>query len=97
MYTHFIIMGSSYSRGYRIAMDYLVEYTSVDFIQSQLNRIKLEVGNLYCVSTSTITTHGTDWKSVAETDWFYEDVQVYHDIDKFIEKLKATWKRGDTR
>lgn len=88
MHTHFIIMGSSYSKGYRMAMDYLVEDTSIDFIQSQLDRIRLEVENLYCVSISTIITQNTDWKSVIDADWFYEGVHVCNSIDEFIEELK---------
>lgn len=93
MHTHFIIMGSSYSKGYRMAMDYLVEDTSTDFIQSQLDRIKLEVGNLYCVSISTIITQNTDWESVIDADWFYEGVHVYSDIEDFIRKIKEKEKR----
>lgn len=93
MHTHFIIMGSSYSKGYRMAMDYLVEDTSIDFIQSQLDRIRLEVGNLYCVSISTIITQNTDWKSVIDADSFYEGVHVCSDIEDFVRKIKEKEKR----
>lgn len=89
MYTHFIIMGSSYSKGYRIAMDYLVEDTSTDFIQSQLDRIRLEVGNLYCVSIRTIVAQGKEWYFVVEADSFFKGVYVYNNIDEFIEELKS--------
>ena len=89
MYTHFIIMGSSYFRGYRIAVDYIVQDVSTDFIQSQLGKIRNEVGNLSCISTRTIMTDSNDWQSVIKTDGFFEGVHIYNDIAKFIEELKS--------
>lgn len=89
MYTHFIIMGSSYSKGYRIAMDYIVQDVSTDFIQGQLGKIRNEVGNLSCVSTRTIMTDSNDWQSVVQTDVFFEGVRIYNDIDEFIGELKS--------
>lgn len=89
MYTHFIIMGSSYSKGYRMAMDYLVEDTSTDFIQSQLDRINLEVGNLYCVSIRTIVAQGKEWHFVVDADSFFKEVHICNNIDEFIEELKS--------
>ncbi|MGN1412346.1 MAG: Panacea domain-containing protein [Oscillospiraceae bacterium] len=89
MYTHFIIMGSSYSKGYRIAMDYIVQDVSIDFIQSQLGKIRNEVGNLSCISTRTIMTDSNDWQSVVKIDGFFEGVHIYNDIDEFIEELKS--------
>lgn len=89
MYTHFIIMGSSYSKGYRIAMDYVTQNVSVDFIQGQLSKIRDEIGNLSCISTRTIMTDNYDWQSVVETDGFFEGVHMYNDIDEFIEELKG--------
>lgn len=89
MYTHFIIMGSSYSKGYRIAMDYIVQDVSTDFIQGQLGKIRDEIGNLSCISTRTIMTDSNNWQSVVKTDGFFEGVHIYNDIDEFIEELKS--------
>ncbi|MGN0606283.1 MAG: Panacea domain-containing protein [Oscillospiraceae bacterium] len=89
MYTHFIIMGSSYSEGKRIAIDYIVPQVSVEFIKSQITKIKETVGNLHCISTRMITASGEAWNCVAEADSFFEKVLLYNDIDKFIDALKS--------
>lgn len=89
MYTHFIIMGSSYSKGYRIAMDYIAQDVSADFIQSQLGKIRNEVGSLSCISTRTIMTDEKEWQSVVKTDVFFEGVHIYNNIDEFIKELKS--------
>lgn len=86
-------MGYSAVKNSRIAIHYIVQNTynkpkEVDFIQNQLLKIKLEIGNLYCVSTSTIMTKNKDWQSVVESDWFYQDVILYDDINHFINDFK---------
>ena len=69
MITHYIIMSSSYSKGKRIALDYLLEkerdYTKVKDI------------------ITTITE-----KSVYEKDYFFKDVDVIEDVEKFIKLIK---------
>lgn len=92
MYTHFIIMGSSYTDGCRIAIDYIVQEVSVEFIKLQIAKIKEKTGNLHCVSTHILKTNGTDWSCVVESDSFFDNVFVYSNIDEFIEALKNNLK-----
>lgn len=85
MITHYIIMSSSYSKGRRIALDYLLEkekdYTKVKDI---ITTITEKCGKDVSISTHFVQTDSKSWKSVYEKDYFFKDVDVIDSVEKFI-------------
>ncbi len=89
MITHYIIMSSSYSKGKRIALDYIVddesEYTQLKKI---ISRITNECGKDVSVSTHFVQTNSKSWISVVEKDYFFKEVEVIENIEEFIKLIK---------
>lgn len=90
MITHYIIMSSSYSKGKRIALNYIVEPISkYAALKEKLTRITDECGKDVSVSTHFVQTDSRLWTSVIEKDYFFKDVELITSIEKFIELIKA--------
>lgn len=84
MVSHYIIMSSSYSKGKRIALDYVVEDTDGVKLKMVVESIVEKCGNDVSLSTHFIQTDSSNWNSVVEKDHFFKDVEVIKDISKFI-------------
>lgn len=89
MITHYIIMSSSYSKGKRIALDYIIDEKS-EYLELKeiLSRITDECGKDVSVSTHFVQTDSKSWTSVIEKDYFFRDVEVIERIEEFIKLIK---------
>lgn len=89
MITHYIIMSSSYSKGKRIALDYIVSEKSKYLeLKEILTAITDKCGKDVSISTHFIQTDSALWDSVVQKDYFFRDVELIEDINVFIELIK---------
>ena len=89
MITHYIIMSSSYSKGSRIALDYLLDEKSEYLkLKEILKKITDACGKDVSVSTHFVQTDSKSWNSVVNKDYFFKEVVVIDNIDKFIKLIK---------
>lgn len=82
---HFIIMSSSYTDGMRIALDFIG--LTNDVLSEKIELIRRKCGADVPLSTHFIETLDSTWKSVIESDSFFEGVCVVDTVDDFIEKI----------
>lgn len=87
--THYIIMSSSYSKGTRIALDFLIlKDDDYDNLKDVVNKITRECGSDVSISTHFIQTDSKSWESVFKKDHFFKEVEVIDNIDDFINLIK---------
>ena len=85
MVMHFIFLSSSYSKGTRIALDYIVSSEETKTIlEDTLKTITEECGSDVSISTHIVHTETTEWKSVCKADSYFEDIEVIKDKEEFI-------------
>ena len=87
MVSHYIILSSSYSKGKRIGMDFIInDQTEQDIIKTR-NKITDICGG---DSISIHLVHAKDekWSSLCKADGYFSDVEVIKDVDKFIELIQ---------
>lgn len=93
MITHFIFMSSSYSLGARIALDFIVEEASIQKeLERILEKIITECGRDVSISTHMIQAEDKTWESVCKADYFFKDVVVIENVEKFIKLIKKDRK-----
>ena len=74
MFKHFIVLGSSYSTGERIALDYV----DVDLvIFNKISKLINKKNDNYTISTQIITTDTKEWADVVARDPFFENVKLF--------------------
>lgn len=88
MVKHYIIMGSSYTDGTRVALD-ITEGSLLNSkaIAKIIQDIKQSCGKDVPLSTHLIETESDSWASVAEYDPFFEDVECIKSVAEFSEKI----------
>ena len=64
MITHYIIMSSSYSKGKRIALDYIVHEDEYMKLKEVMSKIIKKCGKDVSVSTHFVQTDSESWNSV---------------------------------
>lgn len=97
MITHFIFMSSSYSIGTRIALDFIVESEETQKeIKKDFDKIIKECGRDVSISTHMIQTKEATWESVCEADYFFKNVKVIENTEKFIKIIKKDRKLKGT-
>ena len=86
MYTHYIILSSSYSNGERIGLDFKINDEEQHDLKldSVVKKIINKCGQDVSISTHFIRTESKSWKSVLEKDHFFKDVKLIDSVDKFI-------------
>lgn len=85
MISHYIIMSSSYSRGERIALHYIMDDESkYPELRAVVPQIMEECGNDVSISTHCIDTDLKTWESIVEHDHYFKDVHVISDLKEFI-------------
>lgn len=79
---HMILLSSSYSKGTRIALDFLEE----DFknVQGVIDEIVFKCNGDMPVSLHMIGTDSDSWESVKKKDPYFESVELITDKDEFI-------------
>lgn len=93
MITHYILLSSSYSKGKRIGLDFIIENNTVDSkIREIVTKINTECGNDVSLSTHFIQTNSSEWNSVVEKDFFFRDVEIIDSVTKFINLIKKDRK-----
>lgn len=93
MITHYIIMSSSYSKGKRIALNYLVDKNSEYAKLKEILVIITEIcGKDVSVSTHFVQTDSESWESVVEKDHFFKDVEVIDSISEFVKLIQEDRK-----
>ncbi len=94
-YRHTMILGNSYTRGYRVAIH------SVVLENERLPDLKPEFRLLdgLNISLHSLVTNSPEWKSVPETDPYFVGVVKVHDIQEFVDAVKedATLSEADVR
>lgn len=88
MIKHYIILGSAYSIGKRIALHYYGTDLSMDKIKKDLESICQVCGEDVSISTHYVQTEAESWSSVIRLDKFFENVKVVSDLNDYIELLK---------
>lgn len=89
MITHYIITSSSYSRGKRIALDYILdEKGNYLELKKILDTILEKCGKDVSVSTHFVQTDSKTWESVKEKDYFFKEVELIESIHEFIDLVK---------
>lgn len=89
MYKHYIILSSSYSKGERIALDYVdVSILQAEEIKAFVSKIKQECGEDTAISIHCVETFGKEWNDVSEMDAFFKDVRLIKNQDEFIQAIK---------
>lgn len=85
MVKHFIVIGSSYSLGKRIALDYCDEKeVKLATFEKRLKNLAEIFGPDIPVSTHFLQTESKDWASVGKMDMFFKDVELIKDEKTFI-------------
>lgn len=88
MFVHYIITSSSYSKGKRIALHYLIETeTWLTKCKDIVKKITFECGKDVSISTHVIRSYGNTWDSVVENDAFFKNVELISSLDLFIELI----------
>lgn len=78
-------MSSSYSKGKRIALHYIIsEKNEYIKLEKVVYKIVSECGKDVSLSTHFVQTDSKSWHSVIEKDYFFKDVQVMENIDEFV-------------
>lgn len=78
-------MSSSYTKGKRIALDYLLNKKDEYIILKDIiSKIIEKCGKDVSISTHFVQTDSKSWKSVYEKDYFFKDVEIIDDVDRFI-------------
>lgn len=89
MIKHFIIIGSAYSLGKRIALHYFdKDILQLDVIDKDIKRIYQECGTGTPIACHSLQLEHEGWDDVVESDEFYKDIEVIDNIDKFIDILQ---------
>ena len=80
-------MSSSYSKGKRIALNYI--YTDEEYIKLKeiVKEIVDKCGEDVSISTHFIQTDSEDWEAVVEKDYFFKDVEVIKTKEEFIKLI----------
>lgn len=88
MIKHYIILGSSYYLGTRIALHYAFEgEMDTARIQGDLDYIRNTCGDGLPISVHVIQTKGKTFKSVSDYDKYFEDVKVIETRKEFADIL----------
>lgn len=90
MIKHYIILSSSYSRGNRIAMHYILTCDAdLKDIKKDIERIRKECGDTVSISSHLVLTKSETWESVVRYDGFFESVKLISCIDEFIRLIRT--------
>lgn len=81
---HIILLGSSYSTGKRIALDYGDDFNKYENDINELNKLK---NKQFSIATHAIEITSENWKDVIKTDSFFEGVELVRNKSSFIKLL----------
>lgn len=88
MFSHYIIIGSAYSIGRRIGLDYVVSSDKdFDKVKNDIEYIKTNCKNELYLSSNFIKTEGKDWDSVIKHDAYFKNIKIIDSLDEFISLL----------
>lgn len=88
MVTHFIFLSSSYSKGTRIALDYIVtDEETKSLLEKTLKLITEKCGSDVSISTHIVHAETEEWSSVCKADLYFDGVKLIKDKEKFIELI----------
>ncbi len=92
-YRHTMILGNSYTRGYRVAIHSAVPENE----RSPDLKPQFRLLEGLTVSLHSLVTNSPEWDSVAETDPYFIGVLEVHDIQEFIDAVRedATLSEAD--
>lgn len=89
MITHYIIMSSSYTKGKRIALDYVIkEKANYSELKNIVKTITKRCGEDVSISTHIIQTDSESWESVYAKDYFFKDVDMIDSLEEFINLIQ---------
>lgn len=82
-FRHFIIMGDSYTRGYRVALHKVAETSK----KAPDRRSVVDKISGLDYSLHSVVTDSPEWSSVSAYDPFFEGVREVGSVDEFIEAV----------
>ena len=98
MFTHFIVLSSSYSTGTRIALHLPFE-NGIDerMVEDVLKRINSVEGTPPLIAVHVKQTDSAGWESVVASDSYFKDVRVIETADLFVDliRLDRTFEGSD--
>lgn len=80
-------MSSSYSKGKRIALSYIVKEEEYTKLREIVQDIIKKCGKDVSLSTHFVQTDSISWESVVKKDPFFKDVEVIDSKDEFIKLI----------
>lgn len=86
MIKHYIVLGSSYNTGERIAIDYTDYNEDFKNLIYELKK-KKNINENYSIATHTISTKTAKWKDVVELDPFFDNVKLLKTSEEFLKYL----------
>ena len=86
MVSHYIILSSSYSKGKRIGMDFIINSQTEQEIIKTRNYITSECGG-DSISIHLVHAENEKWNSLCKADSYFSDIEVIKDVDKFIKLI----------
>lgn len=87
MIKHYIILGSSYKTGKRIAVDFTKIDENFSKFVTSLKKSNAQYDKYYSIAMHTITTETNKWEDVVKTDPFFEKVELINIKSEFIKHL----------
>lgn len=95
MYQHNIFIGNSYELGERIALHFVVQNSTNQNDQKNLQKLAEFTKNLYDklgrsegITMHAISTEDSSWESVVKKDSYFDDIRLIKNIGEFVDILK---------
>ena len=93
MFTHIILISSSYMQGKRIALHYVQDKnTSLENIKNDIFKIRHLCGEDIQLAIHKIPTENESWESVIKKDTFFSDIHLISTLNEFITEVSKDRK-----
>lgn len=93
MFTHIILISSSYMQGKRIALHYVQDKnTSLENIKNDIFKIRHLCGEDIQLAIHKISTENESWESVIKKDTFFSDIHLINILNDFITEVSKDRK-----
>ncbi|MBQ9104366.1 MAG: DUF4065 domain-containing protein [Clostridia bacterium] len=85
---HVIILGSSFSSGKRIALDYCEDRLKTEETLKEIDKIKSIQNEQISIAMHVVSTKSCSWAEVVKMDPFFKDVKLVKSKEEFFKKLQ---------
>ncbi len=88
MYKHYVLLATSFSRGTRIAYDYILNDNEDIFIDKDIKQINDICGYSVSIATQVVKLDSNRWEDLQRYDGFFDDTLKVNSINEFANILK---------